>query len=71
MSIKVNTGDPVDEKKLRDRAQLELKESIQLAVELESVFKMMAYRVIDQSTFVSRTKELVDFYNHNLKQNDK
>lgn len=52
-----------DDKKVLDKRNKELSAAIALSVELDGAFKLFSYRVIAPEQFVSKAKELVEFYN--------
>lgn len=51
-----------DDKKKLDNEQKKLSKAIALSVEMESNFKLLSYRIINQEVFVSKIDELVKFY---------
>lgn len=51
-----------DDKQKITKEQAQLSGAIGLSVEVESNFKLFSYRIIDQTTFISRIDELVEFY---------
>jgi len=51
-----------DDKKKLDDEQKKLSKAIALSVEIESNFKLLSYRIINQEVFVSKVDELIKFY---------
>jgi hypothetical protein len=51
-----------DEKKKQEAQERKLSKGIALSVEIESNFKLLSYRIINQEVFISKIDELVDFY---------
>lgn len=66
METKVKTMDGKnvlsDDKKKLDDEQKQLSKAIAISVEIESNFKLLSYRIIDQKVFVSKIDELIEFY---------
>jgi hypothetical protein len=51
-----------DDKKKQDEKNRKLSKGIALSVEIESNFKLLSYRIIEQEIFLSKIDELVEFY---------
>jgi len=51
-----------DDKKALDEKNRKLSKGIALSVEVESNFKLLSYRIIDQEVFLSKIDEIVEFY---------
>ena len=51
-----------DDKKKEKAQEKKLSKGIALSVEIESNFKLLSYRIINQEVFISKIDELVNFY---------
>lgn len=51
-----------DDKKKQELYERKLSKGIALSVEIESNFKLLSYRIINQEVFLSKIDELVEFY---------
>ena len=56
-----------EEIKSNKEQEVQLRNAIMLAVDLESSFKLYSYRCISAEVFTSRVNELVNFFTHDNK----
>lgn len=51
-----------DDKQKKEQFEKKLSKGIAISVEIESNFKLLSYRIINQEVFLSKIDELVKFY---------
>lgn len=59
---KLNENVVSDDKTKKEQFEKKLSKGIALSVEIESNFKLLSYRIINQEIFLSKIDELVKFY---------